>query len=96
MGKKGFSSYRVYGKDGHRQRASFNKSTILEFNDGTTMIFACSDVIDTHDYVLVTIYFTDKEIAKQHLCAQLFDGFFENCNFGNIKHGGGYDLGNLW
>lgn len=90
-----YSKYRIYGRDNHRQRASFEPSTVI-VDDGRSITFICSDVTQTNKYVDVII--CGKEVCEMRdlLSGQLLDGFFENCCIGKIEYIGGYNLGKLY
>ena len=89
-----FSIYRVHGRDGHRQRASFNLSKCIR-STNVIISFNCYDCTDTHDYVDVIILYHDKDEARKEFSAQISEGFFKNCNIGKIELKGGNDLGNI-
>ncbi len=76
--------FRVYGLDGHRQRASFGKSDRFYTWDNLAEITClCSDRTGTNEYVELII--TCPEWDSYHeLEAQISDGIFENCRVGKI------------
>ena len=47
--------YRVWGEEGHRQKASWQKSVIFTTNDGYTIETWCFDRTGTHDYVDIEV-----------------------------------------
>lgn len=78
-------TFRVFGKEGHRQRASFGKS--FEFNtfDARAHIECrCEDRTFTNRYVDVIITADSLRRCANELKAQLSDGIFESCNEGKI------------
>ena len=78
-------TFRVFGKDGHRQRASFGES--FEFNTfgGDAHIECiCEDRTLTNKFVDVIIAADSFKRCADELNAQLSDGFFENCAVGKI------------
>lgn len=79
--------YRVWGKDGHRQKASWQASTVFNTSDGYTIKTWCFDKTGSHDYVDVEI--THPYCQASDLCdeldAQLSDGIFECCHYGKIE-----------
>ena len=89
------SIYRVHGRDGHRQRASFKLSTCIRSND-VIFSFNCYDCTDTHDYVDVVIVYQDDDEAGKEFYAQISNGFFKNCKIGKIELIIGKDLGNVY
>lgn len=79
--------YRIWGKEGHRQKASWQKSVKFTTPDGYIIETWCHDKTGTHDYV-------DMEVACWHCTAsdlydemqtQLDDGILECCNYGKIE-----------
>lgn len=79
--------YRVWGKDGHRQKASWQRSVKFTTYDGYTIETWCFDKTGTHDYI-------DIEVSRMHCKAsdlydemqtQLDDGILECCNYGKIE-----------
>ena len=90
-----FSIYRVHGREGHRQRASFNLSTCMRSNN-VIVSFNCFDCTGTNDYVDVIILYHDDDEARKEFLAQISDGFFKNCNIGKIELKAGNDLENIY
>lgn len=79
--------YRVWGKDGHRQKASRQSSVKITTYDGFTIETWCFDKTGTHDYI-------DIEVSRMHckasdlydeLQTQLDDGILECCNYGKVE-----------
>ena len=79
-------TFRVYGKDGHRQAMSFYKnSNDLKFNwEDSSCTILCQDVTGTNDYCEVIINAESAEKCESVLDGQLYDGFFESARFGKI------------
>lgn len=79
--------YRIWGKDGHRQKASWQKSVKLTTYDGYTIETWCFDRTGTHDYVdmEVTADLVSPADLYEEMQTQLDDGIFECCNYGNIE-----------
>lgn len=81
-------SWKVYGVDGHRQRASFGESVSWDWsNDQNGIRIFEADNFDktgTHDYTIVRITRNTPEECEAELSGQLSDGFFENCRVGMI------------
>lgn len=79
--------YRIYGKDGHRQKASWQKSVKITTNDGYTIETWCFDRTGTHDYVdmEVTADLVSPAELYEEMQTQLDDGIFECCNYGKIE-----------
>ena len=78
-------TFRVFGKDGHRQRASFGKSFEFDTFGGNTHIeCVCEDVTLTNKFVDVIITADSLERCANELNAQLSDGIFEECTVGKI------------
>lgn len=79
--------YRIWGREGHRQKASWQNSIKFTTHDGYTIETWCFDKTGTHDYI-------DIEVSRWHCTApelyeemqtQLDDGILECCNYGNIE-----------
>lgn len=79
--------YRVWGKEGHRQKASWQKSVRFTTNDGYTIETWCFDRTGTHDYVdiEVTADLVSPADLYEEMQTQLDDGVFECCNYGKIE-----------
>lgn len=79
--------YRIWGKDGHRQKASWQSSTRFETYDGYTIETWCFDRTGSHDYVDVEITHPHCQAFELYdeLDAQLDDGIFECCNYGKVE-----------
>ena len=88
MNKTNAKIYKIYGKEGHRQKESFNESHIYRsFNKNEICITYNSDMTNTNEYSILAII---KEKSCKHsfetiLFSQLSDGIYENCNTGNIE-----------
>ena len=77
-------TYRVFGKDGHRQRASFGKTySFTTFDDVRIKCFCC-DTTGSNNYVDVAITAKDYATATYQMEKQLSDGIFENCRYGKV------------
>lgn len=79
--------YRIWGKDGHRQKASWQKSVKITLDNGMTVETWCFDRTGTHDYVdmEVTADFVGPAELYEEMQTQLDDGVFECCNYGKIE-----------
>ena len=78
-------TFRVYGKDGHRQRASFGESFEFSTFGGSTHIECiCEDRTLTNRFVEVIITADSFKRCVNELNAQLSDGIFESCAVGKI------------
>lgn len=73
--------WKVYGREGHRQRESFNKSYEYDFSggsDGTRIIkVENADVTGTNEYTVVTITRDTAELCAKELDGQITDGIVE-------------------
>lgn len=82
-------TWRVYGRDGHRQRESFFPSVKYDWSApycGTRLVeIKCADETGTHDYVEVTITRDTKALCKREFSSQLSDGIFENSRTGLVE-----------
>ena len=82
--------YKVYGRDGHRQRASFFASHHYDFRESTYARDIIIDILNedrtgTNEYSLVIISGIDPGIITRELYAQICGGFFEDCGVGSIE-----------
>lgn len=79
--------YRIYGKEGHRQKASWQKSIKFTTNNGYTIETWCFDRTGTHNYVdiEVTAELVSPADLYEEMEIQLNDGVFECCNYGKIE-----------
>lgn len=82
-------AYKLYGRDGHRQGASFLASCEYETYDakGNQILFKIlnEDVTGTHDYSFVSITAESEEECRRFLEAQISDGYFENYHVGCVE-----------
>lgn len=76
--------FRIYGKTGHRQRASFGNSIYIERTDGMAIEFRCSDVTGTNEFVDMLIFCDSLSICIKEAWGQILDGIFENCRVGKV------------
>lgn len=78
-------TFRVFGKDGHRQRASFGESFEFSTFGGDAHIECiCEDRTLTNNFVDVIITADSYKRCVNELNAQLSDGIFETCATGKI------------
>lgn len=77
-------TYRVFGRDGHRQRASFGKTYSFTTFEGVRIKCLCSDTTGSNYYVDVVITAKDCSTAMDEMEKQLSDGIFENCRYGKV------------
>lgn len=82
--------YRIWGMNGHRQKASWQNSIKLALDNGLTIETWCFDRTGTHDYVDVEISSEQGVCVKasdlfNELESQLSDGLFECCNYGEVE-----------
>ena len=79
--------YRIWGEEGHRQKASWQKSVKFATYDGYTIETWCFDRTGTHDYVDMEV--TANSVSSADLYeetqTQLDDGVIECCNYGKIE-----------
>lgn len=78
-------AWKIYGKDGHRQRESFGESYRLDFTeDNNVRILEVlnSDVTGTNEYSIVIITRNTAEECESTLLSQIDDGAFENSRTG--------------
>lgn len=78
--------YKVYGLEGHRQRASFAPSGIIHPLDTTATIAEInSGITGTNEYTVLLIQAESLEEYISRLEGQLSDGIFENCRVGRVE-----------
>ena len=78
-------TFRVFGKDGHRQRASFGESFEFGTLGGSAHIkCVCEDCTLTNEFADVIITADSFKRCADELNAQLSDGIFETCSVGKI------------
>ena len=81
-------TWKVYGKDGHKQRESFFDSYVYDFSKGKDIRIIQvenSDRTGTHDYSIVRITRNTSEECKREMSGQISDGIFENSAVGRIE-----------
>ena len=75
-------AWKVYGREGHRIKESFGKSTVYDFSDkydGTRFIHILrEDVTGTNEYVIVFITRNTAQECYDEMTGQITDGIFEN------------------
>lgn len=79
--------YRIWGREGHRQKASWQKSVTFSTDDGYTIETWCFDRTGTHDYVDIEVTADSVSPADlyEEMQTQLDDGVFECCNHGKVE-----------
>lgn len=80
-------SFKVYGKDGHRQRESFKASADYDFSVGDNVrkiTINNSDRTGTNEYTEVVITKNTVEQCIDEMNGQLSDGIFENSRYGDV------------
>lgn len=78
-------AWKIYGKDGHRQRESFGESYRLDFTEDNNMHILevlNSDITGTNEYSIFIITRNTAEECKSTLLSQIDDGAFENSRTG--------------
>lgn len=77
-------TFRVFGKEGHRQRASFGRSFEFSTSDGAHIECLCEDRTYTNRFAEIVITANSFTRCAVELNAQLSDGIFESCKVGKI------------
>lgn len=80
--------WKVYGRDGHRQKISFQPSVIHDWSkDGDTRIVELinSDKTGTNEYTVIRITRNTEELCGAELDGQISDGVFENVAVGRVE-----------
>lgn len=78
-------AWKIYGKDGHRQRESFGESYRLDFTEDNNihvLEVLNSDITGTNEYSIFIITRNTAEECKSTLLSQIDDGAFENSRTG--------------
>ena len=81
-------AWRVYGLDGHNQPESFSPSYSYDFsepNDTRIVTVQNSDKTGTNLYSIIIITRNTAEECDEELNGQLWDGVFEDSNFGIVS-----------
>ena len=80
-------TWKVYGANGHRQRASFAPSATFDWSsegDVRKVALENADMTGTNEYVIIRITRNTAEECERELDGQISDGFFENCVVGKV------------
>ena len=78
-------TFRVFGKDGHRQRASFGESfEFITFGGDAHIECVCEDRTLTNKFIDVIVTADSFKRCANELNAQISDGIFETCAVGKI------------
>jgi hypothetical protein len=80
--------WKVYGRDGHRQKISFEPSVVYDWSkDGITRIVELvnSDKSGTNEYTIIRITRNTEELCRAELDGQISDGVFENVAVGKVE-----------
>lgn len=78
-------AWKIYGKDGHRQRESFGESYRLDFTEDNNihvLEVLNSDITGTNEYSIFVITRNTAEECESTLLSQIEDGAFENSRTG--------------
>ena len=81
-------TWKVYGREGHRQKESFYESYDYNFSvNGNTRKISVknADITGTNDYSIVTITCNTKTLCEDELDGQITDGIFENSQVGKVE-----------
>ena len=82
-------AWKVFGREGHRQRESFSESYTYDFSDehdGTRIITVLNaDKTGTNEYTVIKITRNTRGECASELDGQLSDGIFENSNVGKVE-----------
>lgn len=78
--------WKIYGVDGHRQSASFGRSSINGKTwGGIHLDVLNSDITGTNEYTILVVRAETENLCRAELYAQISDGIFENCRVGRIE-----------
>jgi hypothetical protein len=81
-------AWKVYGKEGHRQRESFSPSYKHDWIDGDNVRIIevdNSDKTGTNEYSIIRITRNTALECERELEEQMFEGIFENSHVGYIE-----------
>lgn len=81
-------SWKVYGREGHRQANSFLPSCVNDFSKGENVRIIeeqNSDITGTNEYSIIIITRNTGEECEQELWGQISDGIFENYWVGKVE-----------
>ena len=81
------TAWKIYGRQGHRQRESFHKSVRYDFSEpGNVRIIEVenADRTGTNEYSIIRITRNTVRECIEELSGQLSDGVFENSSTGKI------------
>lgn len=81
-------TWKVYGRDGHRQKISFSPSVTYDWSKkGDTRIVELinADKSGTNDYTIIRITRNTLKQCEEELEGQLYDGVFENAGIGKVE-----------
>lgn len=82
-------AWKVYGREGHRQRESFAESYTYDFSNkdnGTRIISVLnSDKTGSNDFTIIQITRNTREECAREFDGQLLDGIFENSDVGKVE-----------
>lgn len=80
--------WKIYGRDGHRQRESFNPSFKFDFTQGADVRIIevlNGDKTGTNAYSILRITRNTAEECAREMWGQINDGAFENAKIGKIE-----------
>lgn len=80
--------YKIYGKEGHRQKMSFEESKSYDFSKNGNIrevTILNSDILGHNDFSIIQITRNTLAEVKAELQSQLEDGLFECCNYGKVE-----------
>ena len=80
--------WKVYGREGHRQRESFCKSYKYDYTEGDDIRIIeveNSDKTGTNDFSIIKITRNTAEECQITLDSQIADGVFENSQTGVVE-----------
>lgn len=80
-------TWKVYGADGHRQKASFAPSAAHDWSSGgdvRKVALENADMTGTNECTIIRITRNTAEECERELDGQISDGFFESCVVGKV------------
>ena len=80
-------TWKVFGREGHRQRTSFFPSVLWDYSEGNDIRIIeidNSDKTGTNDYSVIRITRNTAADCEAELEGQLSDGYWENYRYGEV------------
>lgn len=87
--------YKIYGREGHRQASSFQKSEAFTDCTNTICLLLNSDILhNDNKFSILLVFGNSVKGCNNAFEGQLCDGIWENLTVGKIEFS--TDFGNTW